>query len=277
VNSKRVHAATHNRSSEISALGLRRIALLEGLSDAALESLAHQCAWRTCAVDQHIISRDAGDRNVYFIVSGRVRATMYSRAGRQVTFNEQTAGEFLGELAAIDGERRALDVIALEPTLVASMTPTAFAQLLREQPVIVDRVLRRLTRLLRDTSERVIELSTLGVQNRIHAELLRLAAKAGVEGNTARLRPAPKHVDIASRVSTNREQVTRELSALAKKGLLARDGATLIVRDVQRLQKMVEEVRAHERMHGAVAPHASPNGARRPRTGPVRRERSSSH
>ena len=132
---------------------------------------------------------------------------------------------------------------SLEPTLVASMTPAAFAQLLREQPVVVDRVLRRLTRLLRDTSERVIELSTLGVQNRIHAELLRLAAKAGVEGNAARLHPAPKHVDIASRVSTNREQVTRELSALAKKGLLAKDGATLVVRDVERLQKMVEEVR----------------------------------
>jgi CRP-like cAMP-binding protein len=238
-----VHAADRSHSSQASALGLRRIALLEGLPDAALEALARQCAWRTCAVDQHIISRDAGDRNVYFIVSGRVRATMYSRAGRQVTFGDQVAGEFLGELAAIDGERRALDVIALEPTLVASLTPTAFAELLREQPVIVDRVLRRLTRLLRDTSERVIELSTLGVQNRIHAELLRLAAKAGVDSNAARLNPAPKHADIANRVSTNREQVTREISALVRSGLLAKDGAALVVCDVQRLQQMVEEVR----------------------------------
>lgn len=232
-----------SESSQASALGLRRIALLEGLSDTALEALARQCVWRTFEPDQPIISRDADDRSVYFIVSGRVRATMYSRAGRQVTFGDQAAGEFLGELSAIDGQPRALDVIALESTLVASLTPAAFAQLLREQPAIVDRVLRRLTRLLRDTSERVIELSTLGVQNRIHAEVLRLAAKAGIRANTARLEPAPKHADIASRVSTNREQVTRELSHLMKIGLLGKDGAALIVLDVKRLEQMVKEVR----------------------------------
>ena len=235
---------SRSHASQASGLGLRDIALLEGLSDAALEALARRCAWRSFAPDQTIISRDADDRNVYFIVSGRARATMYSHAGRQVTFRDQVAGEFLGELSAIDGEPRALDVVALESTLVASLTPAAFAELLREQPALVDRVLRRLTGLLRDISERVIELSTLGVPNRIHAELLRLAIEAGIEGNTARLSPAPKHADIASRVSTNREQVTRELSALTRTGLVSKDGSALVVRDVGRLEQMVREVRS---------------------------------
>jgi CRP/FNR family cyclic AMP-dependent transcriptional regulator len=229
--------------TETSALGLRRIALFDGLSDATLEALARQCAWRHCAPDQVIISRDADDRSVYFIVAGRVRVTMYSVAGRQVIFGDQEAGEFLGELAAIDGKPRALDVIALESTLVASLAPAAFMQLLREQPLVVDRVLKRLTRVLRETSERVIELSTLGVQNRIHAELLRLAGTAGIEANRARLDPAPKTADIASRVSTNREQVTREFSVPAKAGVLGKDGTTLLVLDIERLARMVEEVR----------------------------------
>jgi CRP-like cAMP-binding protein len=241
---ERAHNGRHGLKSQASGLGLRRIALFEGLADEALETLARQCVWRTFEPDQPIISRAADDRNVYFIVAGCVRVTMYSRAGKQVTFGDQVAGEFLGELAAIDGKPRTLDVIALETTLVASMTPAVFADLLREHPVIVERVLKRLTRLLRGTAERVIELSTLGVQNRIHAELLRLANKAGVLANTARLDPAPKHADIASRVSTNREQVTRELSALAKSGLLGKEDGALIVRDVRRLERMVEEVRA---------------------------------
>jgi hypothetical protein len=50
------------------------------------------------------------------------------------------------------------------------------------------------------------------VQNRIHAQLLRLSREAGVQRNSARLDPAPKHADIASQVSTYREQVTRELA-----------------------------------------------------------------
>jgi CRP-like cAMP-binding protein len=97
---------SRSHTNQASGLGLRHIALLEGLSDAALEALARRCAWRSLAPDQTVISRDADDRNVYFIVSGRVRATMYSHAGRQVTFRDQVAGEFLGELSAIDGEPR---------------------------------------------------------------------------------------------------------------------------------------------------------------------------
>jgi CRP/FNR family cyclic AMP-dependent transcriptional regulator len=226
-----------------STLGLRQVALLQGLSDAAFEELAHECIWRTFEPGQLIIARDSDDRNVCFIISGRVRATMYSRDGRQVTFDDQVAGEFLGELAAIDGARRALDVIALESTLVALISPDVFMRLILARPIVVERVLKRLTRLLRATSERVIELSTLGVQNRIHGEVLRLAMKAGVRDNSARLAPAPKHADIASRVSTNREQVTREISVLVKAGLLAREDSALIVLDVERLERLVQDVR----------------------------------
>src|SRR2546422_11705623 len=73
---------------------------------------------------------------------------------------------------------------------------------------------------------------------------LRLAREAGIEDNQARIDPAPKHADIASQVSTNREQVTRELSALAKAGIVAKDNAgVLVVRDVKQLEKMVKDVR----------------------------------
>lgn len=229
--------------AEASLLGLRRIALLEGLPDEALAALARRCVWRNCDAGQTIISRDSDDHSVYFIVAGRVRATMYSHGGKQVTFGDQSAGEFLGELAAIDGQRRALDVVALEPTLVACLAADAFAELLRTQPIVADRVLKRVIQILRSTTERVIELSTLGVQNRIHAELLRLAGLAGVHANRACIDPAPKHADIASRVSTNREQVTRELSALVRAGLLVKEGATLQVVDVARLERMVADVR----------------------------------
>jgi CRP-like cAMP-binding protein len=118
-----------------------------------------------------------------------------------------------------------------------------FWRLIREEPQVAERVLRRLAELVRGLSERVIDLSTLGVQNRIHAELLRLAREAGTTGNAARIDPAPKHADIASRVSTYREQVTRELSALVKAGILERGEHALVIRDLARLERLVEDVR----------------------------------
>ena len=228
---------------EPSVLGLKGIRLLEGLPLPALEELARQCRWRRVAAGQRVISREAPDNDVYLIVSGEVRVTAFSAGGRQVTYGDIGAGEWFGELAAIDGLLRSADVIAIEDTLVAAVDPASFRRLLREHAAVCDRMIRRLVNSIRELTERVFEFSTLGVQNRVHAELLRLARQAGVEGNTARIDPAPKHTEIANHISTYREQVTRELSAMAKQGLVQRSGGALVIPNVERLERIVVEVR----------------------------------
>jgi CRP/FNR family cyclic AMP-dependent transcriptional regulator len=180
---------------------------------------------------------------VFLLVSGRVRVTTYSANGRQVTFRDAEAGQYFGDIAAIDGGPRSADVVTLEPSVVASLDRSAFMTLLRDEPLVAERVMQRLASLVRQLSERVIDLSTLGVQNRLHAELLRLARAAGVESNEARLEPAPKHAALASQISTNREQVTRELNVLVRSGVLRKDGKALLVSDAARLESMVSQVR----------------------------------
>lgn len=224
-------------------VGLQRIGLLEGLKPSDLESLAAQLKWRNYAPGEQVISRDAVDRSVYLVVSGRVQVGAFSPGGRQVTYREIGAGELFGELAAIDGGARSADVIALVDSLLASMSHATFSKLLATHPALSERLLRRLAASVREMTDRVFDLSTLGVRNRVHAELLRLARKAGISGNAARIDPAPKQEDIANRVSTYREQVTREISQLSAQGVVAREGHCLIVRDVALLEQMVEEVR----------------------------------
>jgi CRP/FNR family cyclic AMP-dependent transcriptional regulator len=94
---------------------------------------------------------------------------------------------------------------------------------------------------IRALTTRVYEFSTLAVNNRIQAELLRLANLASKDGKSARIVPAPTHVEIASRVSTHREAVTRELSRLSRIGIIERTGADLIVKDIERLSEMVHD------------------------------------
>lgn len=226
-----------------SSLALRQIALLEGLSDQRLDLLAQQCLWHSVEAGKPLLLRAEQQGEVFLLVSGRVRVTTYSANGRQVTFRDCEAGEHFGDIAAIDGGPRSADVVTLEPSLVASLERASFMTLLRDEPVVAARVMLRLATLVRQLSERVIDLSTLGVQNRLHAELLRLARAAGVEGNQARLDPAPRHAALASQISTNREQVTRELNALARSGVLRKDDKALLVADVARLEQMVSQVR----------------------------------
>ena len=76
-----------------------------------------------------------------------------------------------------------------------------------------------------------------------HAELLRLAKKVSGNGGLVEISHPPTHADIASRVSTRREAVTKEFSRLSEMGLIERRGKSLVVRDMERLERMIDEVK----------------------------------
>jgi hypothetical protein len=76
------------------------------------------------------------------------------------------------------------------------------------------------------------------VRRRIRIELVRLARAAGVDANRSRLDPAPTHSELASRVGTVREQVTRELSQLVRQGVLERSQRALVLCDVAALERL---------------------------------------
>lgn len=212
--------------------------LLQGLSPQRLDEIARQCAWRRFDAGQALIAREQGDRDLHLIVAGAVRVTSYSPGGRETSFRELQAGSSFGELSALDGRPRSADVVALGPGLLASLAPAAFRALLQQEWTVNERVLLQLAALARDLVDRVLDLSTLSVQQRVCLELLRLAQRAGSAGNEVRIEPAPRHADLAHLVSSYREQVSRELSALAKAGVVARSDGALVVRDLDRLRNM---------------------------------------
>ena len=223
---------------------LDAIELFDCLLPPTLQDLARQSTWRTYRPGQQVISRESKDRHVYFIVRGKVRVSVYSAGGREVAFRDVGAGKCFGEISAIDGLPRSANVEAVEESLIASISPQTFWKLLETEPSVMANVVQLLTATIRSLSDRLFELSTLGIQNRVHAEILRLAREMGVRtGAGATIDPAPRHVDIASRISANREQVTKELSAMGRQKLVEKRGRTLVVPDVERLERIVAEVR----------------------------------
>lgn len=220
---------------------LSGIDLFEGLTPSGQKAVAGLCRWRRYDAGQQIIGDQDETADVFFIVRGQVRATVYAVSGKEVSFRDLGPGKSIGELSAIDGAPRSANVIALTETVLASMPAETFRAVLRDYPDVSERMLTYLVDLVRKLSERVVEYSVLAVRNRIHAELLRLAHAANPGGVAATLSPAPTHADIASRVATHREAVTRELNALAGQGLVQRQPGALVIADIEKLEKLVEE------------------------------------
>lgn len=222
---------------------LADIGLLSELDEAARAALEQRCRWQRFAAQTQIIDQNSDSSDVYFVLEGQVRVVNYSMSGREITLDEVGAGGYFGEFAALDGQPRSANIVALTDTLTASIGQEDFLKLLRDNPGIGVEVMQELVRLIRTSTDRIMALSTLGAHNRIHSELLREARSAPVDDNRAVISPFPLHSDIAARVSTTRETVARVFGDLGRQGLIERSNKALVVLDVDRLEQLVEHLK----------------------------------
>lgn len=221
---------------------LAGIRLLEALPPEELNQLAERCAWRSYAAHQQIVSHNDDSRDVYFLVSGTARAIIYSVTGKPVIFRDFQAGEVFGEYSAMDGEPRSATVEALSACQVARMAPGDFWDVITTRGPVNEAMLRTMVHQIRGLTERVLEFSTLAVKNRLHAELLRIAEIGDLDDSTAIIASMPTHAELAGRISTHREAVTRELNRLNTIGLIKKEGHKTVITDIEKLESMVEEV-----------------------------------
>lgn len=219
---------------------LENIALLRDLPAAELASLARRCRWRRFGAGEMVLAHLDPSTDILFLVEGRLRVSLFSTGGKEVAFEDLKEGQYFGEMAAIDKRRRSASVIALKPSNVAFLNAAIFRELMESHFDVALRTMEELCRLVRKLDERVFEFSTLTVSNRIQAELLRLAGGGEGDEAAAAIAPPPRHAEIASRVSTHREAVTRALSDLAHRGIVERRGGDLAVRDIEALSELVE-------------------------------------
>ena len=222
---------------------LRQMPILAGLSDDALAWVAQSCAWRRYDRGEQIIGYGDRSTDVLFMLAGKARAIIYSSKGKAVVFADLKSPIMFGEIAAIDRGARSATIEATEPCSIASLSAANFEKLMLREPSVAVATLRYVVSEVRRLSDRVYEFSTLVVQNRIHAELVRLASEVAKPGRQVVLSPAPSLSDIADRISTHREAVSRELSRLAAIGLLRREEGNLLITDVTKLVEFVNEAK----------------------------------
>jgi CRP-like cAMP-binding protein len=219
---------------------LRKFELFANVSDERLPDIARQISWRTYDNGQQIVDHLDTSNDVYFVAEGRVRATVHSFSGREVTYRVIDAGDFFGEYAAIDGEARSANIVARTNCVIGVMSAAAFNNVVRTNEAVTGAILKRFVGQIRVLSERVFEYSTMAVISRVRAELVRLADDAELSNGELVISPSPTHADLASRVSTHREAVTRELNQLADLGIVERRGNALVINDIEGLRDLLE-------------------------------------
>jgi CRP/FNR family transcriptional regulator, cyclic AMP receptor protein len=221
------------------ALGV--ITEFKQLPTTTLAALSQKCCWRRYAVDEVVLHYQDHDTAVHFIVQGSLRLTHYASSGHEVLLGDFSTGDMLGELAAIDGQERSATALAKSTTLLASMPAKEFLAFVQNDATLCLALLKRLTSQVRRLTQRVFDFSTLSVRSRVHTALWRMAKEQISIDNTTKISPSPTHADLANLISTHREAVTRELNAMAKERVIARERKDLLILNVSRLREMAQE------------------------------------
>ncbi|MDD9910118.1 MAG: Crp/Fnr family transcriptional regulator [Ahrensia sp.] len=215
--------------------------LLAGLTEEQVERFNAQCVWKNYEPDELIIDHHESSTDVRFIVQGNVRIVVRMVEGREVILNDYGAGQFFGELAAIDGGLRSANVTATVKTRLCFMPQSVFQAICFESPDVSWAMMNHLVGHVRRLSNRLAEFSFLKAKHRLYAELLRLSRPRSGRRDQRIISPALPQAEIADRISSRREIVSREMKALERRGILERSRGGLVICEPQQLKRLAAE------------------------------------
>jgi CRP-like cAMP-binding protein len=203
---------------------LRRSVLFQNLPERDLRKISLKFEIIELAMGEVLFYEKESSSDMYIVLEGKVRASLFDEQGNELVLAELGPGEFIGEMSMIDELPRSATVIAEEPTKLASLKRNTFLKILRENPDIAINVIKALVARLRRTDDMVEALAFRNVESRIVKFLLEVGREKKVmEGNRYKVRKMT-HRDLASRVGSSREAVTKALKALAFKGIILDSG-----------------------------------------------------
>lgn len=211
---------------------------LERLSPADRAILEQLLVVKKFTPGEIVVTQEEVSSELFFVLEGLARATVFSSDGKMISYRDLPIGAIFGEIAAIDHLGRSASVVSVENLVVGVLSWARFRDLVDKSPAFNWALLQHLAAQSRIMTERIFEFSTMLVHERLVQELLRLARSLGAEHGAIEIKPAPTHFDLAARISTHREAVSREMSKLAKKGLVSKRSGGLILHDLDALRAL---------------------------------------
>jgi CRP/FNR family transcriptional regulator, cyclic AMP receptor protein len=171
-------------------------------------------------------------RGVFMLCSGKVKLSTTSKEGKMLILKQAEAGEALGLSAAISGTSYEMTAETVTPCQLNFIGRQDLMNLLQNQSEVGVHAALSLSRefqgAYRDIHDLVLARSSSGKL----ARLLLSCAPSGIQASEElHLRSAMTHEEMAQRIGSSRETVTRLLSDLKKKRLIRLEGATLVIRD----------------------------------------------
>lgn len=221
---------------------LGRSALFENLSIEALSELASRTIVRRLKKGEILFSANDPSDGLYIVLSGAVRAFRVNLDGREQTIHTESEGGALAEVAAFDGGPYPSTTVAEEDSEVLFLAKEDVHRFMLHYPGAALKALAIMAKKLRTVASMVEQLALMDVNQRLAKFLLDEATQ-----HTPKLKDGISfslplsHSQIAARLGSVREVVTRGLQKLTQQGIIHLQGHSVVVLKISKLRNLAEE------------------------------------
>jgi CRP/FNR family transcriptional regulator len=215
---------------------IAHIPLFNGLSDPEVSALAQRAIERRFDAGEMLFWEGEPCAGIFLIGSGSVKIFKTSPGGREMMLALETAPSTVAELPLFDGGPYPASVRAVDQVTAYFINKSDFQQVCRQYPDVGLKLLAVVGRRLRHLVQ-VVESMTFGsVTQRLANLLLDFSRQAGANEFSLPL----THQELASRLGTVREVVSRNLARFRAEGLIQVQGHQVKLLDREGLEREMQ-------------------------------------
>lgn len=198
------------------------------------------CTLRRIPARQTVFHQGEPGREMFIVVSGKLKVSVTSEEGRELSFFILHENDIFGELALLDGERRSATVTAIGPCELMVLHHHDFRRLLTENPTIGLKLLSILSGRVRATTALYESSVFIEIPGRLAARLMELADEYGVETDAGMLIDLKlSQYELGTLVNATRESVNKQLKTWEHQGVIRLDKGRILIVEPEVLEAMV--------------------------------------
>ncbi len=226
--------------TENGAVYLKQVPLFADLADEDLRELIAVAKRRIFRNGEVIFHREDPGQVLYVIKEGKVKISLISPEGQEISLVVFGKGECFGEFAILDGLPRSADAVALERVECYTLQRSDFHKAIMKNPKIAIQVLEVLSKRLRTTDQMIEDLIFLDVYGRVAKKLLELADTHGSKvGNGIRIDVRLTQQELASMVGASRESVNKVMGYFTDKDFISTDKHRITLHRIVELKRRI--------------------------------------
>ena len=203
------------------------------------QRIVQSCTRKHYVAKQVVFHQGEPGREMFVVISGRLKVSVISEDGKELSFFIFHENDIFGELALLDGERRSATVTTIEPCELLVFHHNDFKKLLNQHQLIGLKLLSLLAGRVRATTLLYESSVFIEIPGRLASKLLELGEENGTETDEGvQIDLKLSQYELGTLINASRESVNKQLKTWEKQGIIKMRHGKIFLLDLPVLEAL---------------------------------------